>query len=199
MTSVPETFAKIPKVFCWTSENKKNLISFQKKLLKTFIRLLRMQSWRPCGTFSADHLKFFNSEVTKMNKRTTSTEKKFLLKLFAWTGEMQSDQLCWNIFAKFLEKIGWKSKTISKNIYIYIYIFSKKSFFFQNVPLDTQTAFLTSKPQIFRQKLDNCLRTKSKKDKKYNFLQENPQSVPLETSNAVSTSLRIIFRQNLDT
>ena len=49
----------------------------------------------------------------------------------------------------FWKKLAGSQKR-SVRTYIYIYIFSKKSFFFQNVPLDTQTAFLTSKPHICR-------------------------------------------------
>ena len=156
-----------------------------------------MESWRPCGTFSAKPLKLFNFEVTKLNKRTTFTEKKFLVKLFARTREIQSDQPYWNIFDDFLEKSGWKSKTISMDISIF---FSKKSFFFlQNVPLDTQTAFLASMTLFCRQKLFFCLRIESKVMKGNTFFyQENIQSVPLGKSNAVFTSLPNFSPQKLD-
>ena len=96
-----------------------------------------MQSWQPCGTSSAKHLKFFNSEFTKMNKRITFTEKKFLLKLFARTREMQSDQPCWNIFAKFLEKIGWNSQAISKDKYTVFF----KNFFLKKFPWTSRLRF----------------------------------------------------------
>ena len=137
---------KVLKISAQHLKTKKTWVSFQKKLFKTYIWSHRMQSWRPCGTFSAKPLKLFNFEVTKLNKRTTFTEKKILVKLFTRTREMQCDQPCWNDFAKFLEKIGWISKTISQDMNTFFFrksfFFSKCSFGHPDCIFDEQAAYL---------------------------------------------------------
>ena len=143
--TIIETFQWRRKLQCWQTcrklspkvrnfsaqllRTKKTWVSFQKKARQNFHLVTKNAVWTTLRKFFSKHLKFFNSEVTKMNEKTTFTEKKFLLKLFARTREMQFGHPCWNIFSKILEKIGWNSKTISKDIYIFF--FQKSRFFFK--------------------------------------------------------------------
>ena len=84
---------------------------YKKNFLKMFLWLLRMQSWQPCGNFSAKSPKTFCSKSE--NKHRIIIFPKKILKKFTWTRKMQFLQPYWNLFlVSFWKKLFFGKKLI---------------------------------------------------------------------------------------